>query len=189
MDGLFLVLAYLIGSLNLAILAGRLRRLDIRQLDIAGASGVFRQFGPAWGTAVALADIGRGALVAWLAHSVSQELRPWMGAALTTGHIWPVFFGFRGGGGLAPAFGYVLALLPGPAVIGTAIALVVGALHKLTDERLLPQIGWLPLGAIFGFVYLLAVTWGEGGFALALFALLPLAVRGVLVLTGRWWGH
>jgi hypothetical protein len=53
----------------------------------------------------------------------------------------------------------------------------------------LPQIGWLPLGAIFGFVYLLAVTWGEGGFALALFALLPLAVRGVLVLTGRWWGH
>lgn len=188
MDGLLLALAYLIGSLNLAIMVGRFRRLDIRQRDIAGASGVFRQFGAAWGVGVGLADIGRGALVAWLAQSVSPELRPWMGTALTAGHIWPVFFGFRGGGGLAPAFGYVLYLLPGPALVGFVLALAVGAAHKLTNERLWPQVGWLPFGAIFGFAYLLALTWGEPSFAWVLLAIVPLLVRALLVLSGRWGG-
>ncbi|WP_018465928.1 glycerol-3-phosphate acyltransferase [Calidithermus timidus] len=188
MDGLLLVLAYLIGSLNLAIVVGRLKHLDIRQWDIAGASGVFRQFGPMWGIGVGLADIGRGMLAALLAQAASPEVRPWMGAALTTGHIWPVFFGFRGGGGLAPAFGYVLYLLPGPALIGLVLALAIGALHKLTHERLWPQVGWLPFGAIFGFAYVLALTWGEPDFAQLSLPLAPLAIRALLVLSGRWWG-
>lgn len=111
-----------------------------------------------------------------------------MGAALTTGHIWPVFFGFRGGGGLAPAFGYVLYLLPGPALIGLVLALAIGALHKLTHERLWPQVGWLPFGAIFGFAYVLALTWGEPDFAQLSLPLAPLAIRALLVLSGRWWG-
>lgn len=187
MDGLLLALAYLIGSLNLAIVVGRLRHLDIRRRDIAGASGVFRQLGPAWGIGVGLADIGRGVLVALLAQTASPELRPWMGVALTTGHIWPLFFGFRGGGGLAPAFGYVLYLLPGPALVGLVLALAIGALHKLTHERLWPQVGWLPFGAIFGFAYVLALTWGEPGFAQVLLVIVPLVIRALLVLSGRWW--
>ena len=100
MDLLLILLAYLIGSINFPILAGRLRGWDIRERDLAGTSGVFRQLGKGWGIGVLVLEVGKGMLAAWLAgFSASFWALPLCGLAVVAGHIWPLWFGLRGGGG------------------------------------------------------------------------------------------
>ena len=85
---------------------------DIRDLGsgAAGARNVGRALG-AWGFATTfLVDLAKGALVVWAARYLG--LRPWGVVAamnaVVIGHIWPLQLGFRGGKGLATAFGAML---------------------------------------------------------------------------------
>lgn len=117
-----LLLAYLLGSLSGSLLLGRLRGVDIRTQGSgnAGGTNALRTQGWRFALGVALIDIGKGALAAWLG------LAPWPAAsalppqalalacafAAALGHIHPVFFGFRGGKGAATLIGGVAVLLP-----------------------------------------------------------------------------
>lgn len=121
--GIKLLLAYLIGSLNGALLMGRLRGIDIRTEGSgnAGATNALRTHGPGFALAVAVIDVGKGAVAVALIAPLAGFGEPllglrwiaaWCGVAAVIGHIFPFWFDFRGGKGGATAVGALAALSP-----------------------------------------------------------------------------
>ncbi|ERJ18070.1 Glycerol-3-phosphate acyltransferase protein [Salinisphaera shabanensis E1L3A] len=120
-------LAYLIGSLSGSLLLARaFGRADPRQSGSgnAGATNALRTGGRGYGAAVLVFDLLKG-IIAALAVPAICELGFGMalacGAAAVIGHVYPVFFGFRGGKGAATLIGVLVALLPGALLLGLAV--------------------------------------------------------------------
>ena len=124
-----LVLAYLVGSIPSAYLAGRLKRVDLREHGSGnlGATNVLRVLGWRVALPVFVADILKGVLpvlllTPWTTTSQPERWAIAYGLAAIMGHVRPVFLLWKGGGkGVATAAGVFLALTPIP----TLIALVV----------------------------------------------------------------
>jgi glycerol-3-phosphate acyltransferase PlsY len=104
---------YLTGALNLAIVLSRRQGRDIREIGSgnAGFANVARTMGKKAGVIVIAWDVGKGVFSAasgqWLG---GLEVALLAGAAAVLGHVYPLYFGFRGGKGLATSFGVVVAL-------------------------------------------------------------------------------
>jgi glycerol-3-phosphate acyltransferase PlsY len=115
------VAAYLIGSLSFAVIVSRLMGLaDPRSYGSKnpGATNVLRS-GNRWAAVATLAlDALKGYLPVFGALLLAPRLGfgegtvALVGLAAFIGHLWPVFFGFRGGKGVATAAGVLLALNP-----------------------------------------------------------------------------
>lgn len=132
---LFLVFAYLLGSIPFSFLYGKLfRGQDIRKLGSGnlGTTNAFRVFGKPIGFATLVSDtLKSGLLVFLMLHT------PWFsgldlfhplvyGLASVVGHIFPVWFHFKGGKGVAASFGLLL-------VYNVWIALIAAAVFLLTE--------------------------------------------------------
>ncbi|WP_084050735.1 glycerol-3-phosphate acyltransferase [Deinococcus hopiensis] len=134
----FLIVAlasYLLGSLVGGVLYSRLRGQDIRERDLPGSSGTFRQYGLAAAAGVMAFDVLRGALAAWLAHTLTPDAT-WLAMLFVVlGHCYPVFFRFQGGGGIAPLLGALLVAAPLTllGLLGTGLAVI--PLYKATLQR------------------------------------------------------
>ena len=110
-------LAYLLGNVSSAYVAGRLvAGKDIREVGDCnpGAENAFRTLGPQVGVAVAAADIGKGVVAVLLARVLTGNVGAEMaaGVAVVVGHNWPILLQLRGGRGAASATGVFLALVP-----------------------------------------------------------------------------
>ena len=114
-----IILAYAIGSISFAVLVSRAFRLpDPRSYGSGnpGATNVMRSGKKAAAILTLLGDGAKG----WLAVFLAQQLAPAWGVgdmgiaaaalAVFIGHVFPVFFGFKGGKGVATASGIMLAL-------------------------------------------------------------------------------
>ncbi|MCX2944176.1 glycerol-3-phosphate 1-O-acyltransferase PlsY, partial [Rahnella perminowiae] len=107
-----IIFAYLCGSISSAILVCRVARLpDPRTAGSGnpGATNVLRLGGRLAAAAVLIFDVLKGMLPVWLAYRLNI---PPMYLGLTAiaaclGHIYPVFFRFKGGKGVATAFGAI----------------------------------------------------------------------------------
>jgi glycerol-3-phosphate acyltransferase PlsY len=124
--GLKSLIAYLLGTLLGGLILGRFRGVDIRSVGSgnAGATNAFRTQGKVFGLLVLLLDIGKGvAAVLWLpvvdlsGVGLDPDVsRQWLalacGLAVILGHVYPVWFGFRGGKGVATVVGVIGALEP-----------------------------------------------------------------------------
>jgi glycerol-3-phosphate acyltransferase PlsY len=120
------LLAYLLGALLGSLVLGRLKGVDIRSLGSgnAGATNAARTQGKAFGLFVLLLDMGKGALAVWWLPQADLPgvgidpglARGWLSlavaAAVIVGHVYPVWFGFRGGKGAATVVGVIAALEP-----------------------------------------------------------------------------
>jgi glycerol-3-phosphate acyltransferase PlsY len=130
------VVAYLLGSIPFAYLAGRARGVDLRTVGSGnlGAANVFRTLGRDMGIAVMAADILKGAVAVVIARLITDD--PWpavAAAAAMAGHIFPVWLRFKGGKGVAVAGGAVIALMPLAAVICFAIWIAIVATTRYTS--------------------------------------------------------
>ncbi len=108
-----LALSYLICCFSTGYYLVRLRTgQDIRELGSGSAGGrnVSRFLGTRGLALTGLGDILKGSLAVWLAITVGASQWAIAGsvAAVVSGHIWPVQLAFRGGKGLATAFGALL---------------------------------------------------------------------------------
>jgi glycerol-3-phosphate acyltransferase PlsY len=125
--GVKVLLAYLLGSVSGSLLMGQLRGgVDIRTLGSgnAGGTNALRTQGFHFAFWVMLIDIGKGVLAAaWLPHAdlplVSMDPtidRTWLtaacAAAVVVGHVYPLWYGFRGGKGAATLLGVLAGLSP-----------------------------------------------------------------------------
>ena len=124
--GIKALIAYLVGALMGGLILGRLRGVDIRNMGSgnAGATNALRTQGKAFGLLVLLFDVIKGiAAVLWIPAlnlpvvGVDPDVsRQWLtlacGFAVIVGHVYPVWFGFRGGKGVATVVGVIGALDP-----------------------------------------------------------------------------
>ena len=126
-------IGYLLGSVPFGLVLGYLwLRKDIRTMGSGktGATNVLRTAGKLPALLVVVGDIAKGTVPALLGRYLFDE--PGVAAvgagAAIVGHNWPVFAGFRGGRGVATAFGGILGLTPLVALaFPVAAILVVGA--------------------------------------------------------------
>jgi len=140
--GVKLLLAYLLGTLLGSLLLGRLRGVDIRSMGSgnAGATNALRTQGKLFGFLVLILDIAKGLFAVWWLPSavlpgvgIDPDLpRDWLtlacGFAVIVGHVYPVWFGFRGGKGAATVVGVIAAAEPRllvPLIVSWFIVLVL----------------------------------------------------------------
>lgn len=157
-----LILAsYLLGAVSFSLLMVRaLKGIDIRttRSGNAGATNVLRTVGAGPAAAVLALDVAKGVASVLAARALAAP-GPVVGAAAVAavvGHIFPVYFGFRGGKGVATGVGAMATLALRPALLAAlAFALVVAAtryvaLGSITAAGLFPVLifvsgraGWI----------------------------------------------
>ena len=111
------VIGYLLGSIPFGLVVGHLYLgRDIRETGSGktGTTNVLRTAGKSAAALVMVGDISKGAVPALIGRFVFHD--DWVAAAgaaaAISGHVWPVFAGFRGGRGVASTYGGVLGLTP-----------------------------------------------------------------------------
>jgi len=116
---LFAIAAYLIGSVSFAVVVSKLFRLnDPRTYGSGnpGATNVLRSGNKAAALLTLLGDCAKGWFAVWLAirfgpqYGVGEGGVALVALAVFVGHLWPVFFRFVGGKGVATALGVLLGL-------------------------------------------------------------------------------
>ena len=119
----FVVIGYLCGSLSSAIIICRLLQLpDPRSQGSGnpGATNVLRFGGKKVAIAVLMGDLLKGLIPVLFAKwcGITEMGLAWVGLAATLGHIFPLFFGFKGGKGVATGGGVMFGI---NWMLGTAV--------------------------------------------------------------------
>jgi len=177
MDSMFwllTLLAYLIGSLSFAILLSRLAGMPDPRAGGSGnpgATNMLRLAGKRLAICTLFGDLLKGLLPVLLAASldISVQQQAWIGLAAVCGHLYPLYFRFRGGKGVATAAGTLLALYPPAALLAIVAWLLV---FRLTRTSSLAALIALPL-------CLPLLAWQQPG------ALLPMSLLATLIV----WRH
>lgn len=162
--------AYLIGSVPFGFLIGKSRGVDVRTVGSKniGATNVFRTVGKKWGLLAFLCDFLKGFLPTMAAKHLAASAPEWLpvavGLCCVAGHTLTVFMKFRGGKGVATAFGMLVALLP--ALVGVAF-LVWIALFASTN--------YISLGSCGAALFLAVAVW---------FVPSPAVVKAIVSLIG-----
>ena len=134
-------LAYLIGSIPTAYLAGKCCGIDIRQHGSGnvGATNVFRVLGKRWGTFVLAIDITKGFTVVFAMapqwHNAGSELPTTIlqltaGLSAIAGHTWPIWLKFRGGKGVATSCGVFLAIYPKAVLLALLVWIICARVSR-----------------------------------------------------------
>lgn len=131
---LCLILGYLFGSLNFAIVYSKLRGDDIRNHGSgnAGSTNVLRTYGKGAAALVFTLDISKGVIAVLIARAVFNQQLFDCAAALgaVLGHNFPLYYGFKGGKGVATSLAVLLILHYPTALIALAVFIIVAALTK-----------------------------------------------------------
>ena len=147
---LLVAVGYLLGSISFAVLLVRVKTgKDIRAEGSgnAGATNVMRAHGKALGILVALFDIAKGAAAVILVRAFTSDPRAAAGAGLAAilGHVFPIFYGFRGGKGVATAVGAFAVLSPWATLVSVAVFLATVAVSRYVSLGSMVAITVLPL--------------------------------------------
>ena len=131
-----IVLGYLLGSIPAALIAGKLKGIDLRKHGSGnlGATNAYRVLGAKVASVVMLFDAGKGALPVllfprWIEVPHRELWAIAFGVAAIVGHVWPIFLLGKGGGkGVATASGVFLALSWLPTLL--AMLVWVGVIRR-----------------------------------------------------------
>ena len=151
-----ITVAYLVGSLSSAVIVCRLNNLPDPRTQGSknpGATNVLRLAGKKYAIMVLIADMLKGLLPVLLAH--------WLGSNPTTlgftcfaaviGHMYPVFFQFKGGKGVATALGAFLGLHFIMGVVIIATWLTVANFSRYSSLASIIAITFAPFYSLFIF--------------------------------------
>ena len=121
-----ILLSYLLGSIPFSQIIARLAKgIDLRKVGSrnVGGNNLIANAGAGWGLLGGGLDAAKGAAAMWLTSQLGVPYPASLLAALfvVAGHNWSVWLGFRGGKGLATAFGGLAWLTWPEAIIAAAI--------------------------------------------------------------------
>jgi len=157
-EWIFEVAAYLLGSVAFGIIVSKMFGLpDPRTVGSGnpGATNVMRSGKKAAAVLTLLGDAGKGWLVVWLAqhHGLPQEWVCALAISVFLGHLYPVFYGFKGGKGVATAAGILLGIWPWLGVSVLATWLLAFLMWRVSSLSALIAAAFAPIyaAAFFGF--------------------------------------
>ncbi len=144
---LLIIASYLVGAIPFGLLLSLGSGVNIRQKGSQniGATNVNRLLGRKLGVLTLLADVGKGFLPILIAGRIlagdpqANLAIALCGAATVTGHMFPVYLGFKGGKGVATGLGVFLYLAPPAVVLCLAVFVVAVRLS-----------GFVSLGSLLG---------------------------------------
>lgn len=177
--------AYLIGSLSFAVVISRLMGLnDPRTYGSKnpGATNVLRSGNKAAAVLTLLLDALKGWLPVYLVKvhgsdwGLGEGTLAWVFLAAFVGHLFPVFFRFKGGKGVATAAGVLIALEPNLALAVLASWLIVVYFSRMVSLASVVAALFAPVYYLFG----AGVAWNAPGAQV-----LAVAMMGVLLI----WRH
>ncbi|MFB4211341.1 glycerol-3-phosphate 1-O-acyltransferase PlsY [Shouchella sp. JSM 1781072] len=121
-------LSYLLGSVSFSyLIAKKIKKIDIRKEGSgnAGATNTLRVLGVGPAVSVLLLDVGKGILPVVSAMLITDAalVHVLAGLAAILGHNWPIYFGFRGGKGVATSIGVLATLVFLPSLLAGVIAI------------------------------------------------------------------
>lgn len=152
--------SYLLGSLVFGVLYSRLRGRDIRDADLPGGSGTYRQYGLWAAIGVTALDIFKGVLAVVVTRRLAPGLEWLASLGVTLGHCYPAFFRLSGGGGVAPFTGAFVAAAPLAALPTYTLTLLTIPLYRATLQSRLKLNAvpvasglMLPIGVGFSLVF------------------------------------
>lgn len=161
---LALVGAYVVGSIDFAVVIARSRGVDIHAVGSGnpGTSNVLRTMGRGPAAMVLVGDMTKGVIAAGFGfvaaiadHDVAsvadEPLVYAAGLLAVVGHAFPVFHRFRGGKGVATGGGVMLFAVPWAALILAVAWMVIARVFKVASiASLVGVVAALPLAAAFG---------------------------------------
>ena len=138
------IIAYLIGSINFSILISKKKAgYDIRQKGSgnAGTTNMLRNLGKKYAAITLICDVLKGVVAIGIAIIVGNILGDTnkallvqiAGVAVVIGHTFPIFFGFKGGKGVATSLGILLMTNWQLGLICLVFALVLMALTRVVS--------------------------------------------------------
>ncbi len=148
---LAVLIAYLLGSIPFGfVLSWAAGAGDIRKIGSGniGATNVLRTGKHGLAFATLVLDSGKGTAAVMLAETFFPGLGQLAGAAALLGHIYPIWLGFKGGKGVATAFGIVLGLAPTLALAGLGIWLIVAVFSRISSLAALSALVATPFLAL-----------------------------------------
>jgi len=149
---LWIVGAYLVGSIPFGFIVGKMRGKDIRTLGSKniGATNVYRTVGKSWGILAFVCDFLKGLLPTLAAQRYGNA--DWLplavGIMTVAGHMWTCFMKFKGGKGIATGFGMLVALTPVLVLAAFAVWVVVMLVSH-----------YVSLGSIVAAAFLMVTVW------------------------------
>ncbi len=138
LDVSLVIAAYLVGSLSTAVLVSKSMGLpDPRSSGSGnpGATNVLRLGGKKAAAGTLLGDVLKGLLPVLVARMLGggDTIVALVGLAAFLGHLFPVFFGFRGGKGVATGLGVLVGLSPAAAGLAALSWLLVAAVSRYSS--------------------------------------------------------
>ncbi|MFM1538929.1 glycerol-3-phosphate 1-O-acyltransferase PlsY [Helcococcus bovis] len=120
---LIVLISYMMGSISGAIIVSySLFKEDIRLKGSgnAGSTNVFRNYGIKYAALAFIIDSLKGILAPLIAYYLDSQYGQYIaGVVVVIGHVWPIYYGFKGGKGMATSIGvniytdYRIAILQG----------------------------------------------------------------------------
>ena len=119
-----IILSYLLGSISGSMILGKIKGVDIRTMGSgnAGGTNAFRSIGPLFALGVVMIDIVKGIISVLFISSLSfysyistdfyGTIQVLCGVAAVIGHVYPLYYNFKGGKGAGTLIGVVGVLFP-----------------------------------------------------------------------------
>ncbi|MCO7127043.1 glycerol-3-phosphate 1-O-acyltransferase PlsY [Sporolactobacillus shoreicorticis] len=149
-----IIISYLIGSISFSyLITKKIKKIDIRKTGSgnAGATNTMRVLGTGPAVGVLLLDVFKGVVCILMANLLG--LPDWAaalsGLAAIIGHDFPVYYGFKGGKGVATTIGVFFMIMPLFALIAGVITLLIIAVTRFVSLGSLffllftPILGWI----------------------------------------------
>ena len=130
------VIAYLLGNISPSIILGKIHGIDIKKEGSgnAGTTNALRVLGKKAAFITLVIDIGKGVLAVIIGRLVGGAAVGYICAlAVFCGHIWPCFYSFKGGKGVATAIGVLLMLNWKIGLICLGLGIIIIALTKMVS--------------------------------------------------------
>lgn len=153
---LYIILSYLLGSVVFGYIIAKILKKDgFGKVDRPGTAGAGRQYGFFAGFSTFVFDCGKGVAVPLIGKAIGFDTLTIIIASLAVlvGHNWPVFFKFRGGGGVATAMGITAVLMPIQFLIILTCAVSIGYIYKRTLRKK-HKVSQNVIGALFAVITL-----------------------------------
>lgn len=150
-----LLIGYLLGGVQSAILVGKLKGIDIRTKGSgnAGTTNTIRVLGKKLGALVLIIDILKAVLAIWVAQLILGPshinakllIALYSGIGAILGHSFPLFFGFKGGKGIATTAGTLIGIDIRLFLIGAVLFLICFSVTRIVSISSLVMTASIPI--------------------------------------------